>query len=75
METENGERSSHGILIIDTRYAETAWRNLADFSRARETYELFAEAMTKGRDILVRAGIAMPRPLPVPGVRCGVPAA
>lgn len=34
-------------------------------SKARETYALFAEAMQKGRDILVRAGIAEAPP-PVP---------
>ncbi|HWE48514.1 MAG TPA: hypothetical protein VG273_01920 [Bryobacteraceae bacterium] len=37
----------------------------ADVARARESYELFAEAMNKGRDILVRAGIAAAPP-PVP---------
>ena len=30
----------------------------ADVARARESYALFAEAMDKGRDILLRAGIA-----------------
>jgi hypothetical protein len=34
-------------------------------SRARETYALFAEALQKGRDILLRAGIAEdPPPIP-----------
>jgi len=37
----------------------------ADVSKARATYVLFAEAMKKGRDILVRAGIAAaPPPIP-----------
>jgi hypothetical protein len=37
----------------------------ADVSRARETYALFAAAMEKGRDILLRAGIAAsPPPIP-----------
>lgn len=37
----------------------------SDVSKARETYELFAGAMKKGRDILLRAGIAADPP-PVP---------
>jgi hypothetical protein len=37
----------------------------ADVSSARETYALFAAAMEKGRDILLRAGIAASPP-PVP---------
>jgi hypothetical protein len=37
----------------------------ADVAKARATYALFADAMSKGRDILVRAGIASAPP-PVP---------
>ena len=37
----------------------------ADVSKARQTFELYAEAMRKGRDILLRAGIAESPP-PVP---------
>ncbi len=37
----------------------------ADVARARQSYALFAEAMKKGRDILLRAGIAEDPP-PVP---------
>jgi hypothetical protein len=49
---------------LTARYAD-GMVEFADVSRARETYELFAEAMSKGRDILVRAGIAGAAP-PVP---------
>lgn len=34
----------------------------ADVAKARETYALFAEAMNKGRDIPIRAGIAQAAP-------------
>jgi hypothetical protein len=37
----------------------------ADVAKARETYAIFAAAMEKGRDILLRAGIAAAPP-PVP---------
>lgn len=40
--------------------------DFADVSRARESYKLFADAMVKGRDILVRAGIAPEAPPPIP---------
>jgi hypothetical protein len=39
--------------------------DFADVAQARETYRLFAEAMNRGRDILLRAGIAEAPP-PVP---------
>ncbi len=39
--------------------------DFADISKARESYALFAEAMEKGREILIRAGIAEAPP-PVP---------
>jgi hypothetical protein len=39
--------------------------DFGDVSRARATYELYADAMRKGRDILLRAGIAESPP-PVP---------
>jgi hypothetical protein len=39
--------------------------DFADVAKARETYQLFAEAMNRGRDILLRAGIAEAPP-PVP---------
>ena len=34
----------------------------ADMARARAAYQLYADAMNKGRDILSRAGIAAARP-------------
>ena len=43
----------------------TYMEQFADVAKARETYALFAEAMNKGRDILIRAGIAEAAP-PVP---------
>ena len=39
--------------------------DFADVAKARATYTLFADAMSKGRDILMRAGIAAGPP-PVP---------
>jgi hypothetical protein len=43
----------------------TVMEDFADVSKARATYELYADAMRKGRDILLRAGIAESPP-PVP---------
>lgn len=42
-----------------------AMEDFADVARARTSYQLFAEAMNKGRDILQRAGLAASPP-PVP---------
>ena len=43
----------------------TTMDEFADVSKARATYALFADAMRKGREILLRAGIAAAPP-PVP---------
>jgi hypothetical protein len=40
--------------------------DFSDVAKARETYTLFVDAMNKGREILLRSGVAEDAP-PVPG--------